>query len=290
MKYINPYKMFNGSFVPDWLECRPEISPGAKLVYARLARFSGKDGVCNPPLDLVAEKLGTNVRQIIRHIKELTNPKAPLIESKRNGRGIPNNYYFLYHPWMVFRSDDLSLVEVPDLSLVEVPDLSLVEVTNPATPYNDKENHLRESFKETEVVSAKNAESDFPLEFENRWKKYPMKDGKKEAVKHWRASVKTEKDIQDFDMALSNYLKHLESNPWKPPKNGKTFFNNWRDWIDWIEPFPNEVKEKNGKPILGEMAPDGTKIIKVWQSGSYRTESGNEYIRESTGSYRLRPN
>jgi len=39
------------------------------------------------------------------------------------------------------------------------------------------------------------------------WQKYPNRDGKKDAQRHFVASVKTEKDWQDINTALDNYLK-----------------------------------------------------------------------------------
>lgn len=72
--------------------------------------------------------------------------------------------------------------------------------------------------------------------FERLWQRYPVKDGRKDAERHFSASVKTEQDLSDIDVALTNYLKHIGLNEWKRPKNGKTWFNNWRDWVKWKEP------------------------------------------------------
>ncbi len=74
--------------------------------------------------------------------------------------------------------------------------------------------------------------------FEERWLKYPNKDGRKAALKHFLASVKSDEDLRDFDKAIKNYLRHLEIETWKRPKNGSTFFNNWRDWVNWQGPQP----------------------------------------------------
>jgi hypothetical protein len=30
-------------------------------------------------------------------------------------------------------------------------------------------------------------------------------------------------------------------NPWKQPKNGETWFNNWQDWTTWVEPVKHET-------------------------------------------------
>lgn len=75
----------------------------------------------------------------------------------------------------------------------------------------------------------------FESDFAARWELYPNKDGRKAAARHWKASVKTSKDVQEFDRALSNYLEHLHVTGYRA-KQGATWFNNWRDWVDWKEP------------------------------------------------------
>ena len=72
--------------------------------------------------------------------------------------------------------------------------------------------------------------------FESLWSQYPRKDGKKEAQRHYSASVKTEADIFNIHKALENYLLYTQK---KYPdgdltyvKKGATWFNNWEDWLD----------------------------------------------------------
>lgn len=85
------------------------------------------------------------------------------------------------------------------------------------------------STKET-ITKEKNIYSN-PVFFEALWEVYPLKDGKKAALKHFQATVKNETDEMRIDFALENYLRDLEENNWKKPKNGSTWFNNWQDWI-----------------------------------------------------------
>jgi DNA-binding transcriptional ArsR family regulator len=96
---INPYKMFHGSFIPEWLEERPisEISIGAKLIYARLCRYSGKKGDCKPKVESIAKTTGIGKRQVEKYIAELK--KLKLIEAVRVGRKCANRYFFLEHKW-----------------------------------------------------------------------------------------------------------------------------------------------------------------------------------------------
>jgi hypothetical protein len=67
--------------------------------------------------------------------------------------------------------------------------------------------------------------------FEEIWKSYPNKDGRKAAEKSFHASVKSETDYSDIKKALSNYLASDRVIAGYI-KNGSTWFANWRDWID----------------------------------------------------------
>jgi uncharacterized protein YdaU (DUF1376 family) len=82
--------------------------------------------------------------------------------------------------------------------------------------------------------------------FERIWSRYPSKDGKKEAEKHFRATVHTDDDLRDIHQALDRYLAMLQNNPTRPPKNGSTWFNNWQDWTNWEEPINGKQETKRG--------------------------------------------
>jgi len=66
--------------------------------------------------------------------------------------------------------------------------------------------------------------------FESIWSKYPNKVGKKQAERHFKASVKNQQDWNDINQAIANYLTS-ERVAKGYIQNGSTWFNNWRDWI-----------------------------------------------------------
>lgn len=115
-----------------------------------------------------------------------------------------------------------------------------------------------------------NNEKKYLVDFENLWSRYPNRVGKKEALKHFSATIKNSNDITDINYALNNYINHLQSNSWKRSQNGSTWFNNWRDWVSWVEPnqqsdsgyyTQEEVMELNAKNgITGTF---GYKLVKI---------------------------
>ncbi len=77
----SPHGLFHGSFIPDWLMEDKTLSPGTKLVFARLAKYAGKDGVAFPKQSTLAEAVGLSERQVHSCLKELIDRKY--IEAER---------------------------------------------------------------------------------------------------------------------------------------------------------------------------------------------------------------
>jgi len=100
-------------------------------------------------------------------------------------------------------------------------------------------------------ISFSQSKKEKELLFNEIWKKYPDKDGKKDALRHFNASVNTEDDWKKINIALANYL---QSDRVKNGfiKKGSTFFNGWADWVDFKgvkkfiapEPEPETPEQK----------------------------------------------
>jgi DNA-binding transcriptional MocR family regulator len=95
---INPYKLFVGAFIPNWLMVRPELTSSAKLVYSRLAQFAGENGKAFPRRETLAVELGLSLGMVKLCLNELR--RHGLIETKQRGLGQSNEYYFMSHEWM----------------------------------------------------------------------------------------------------------------------------------------------------------------------------------------------
>src|SRR5215472_4251878 len=99
---FNPYKCFNGSFIPEQI-CRYRgLSAGAKLVYGRLCRYAGENGTAYPSTSALAGEVGLSETQVRTYIKELENNRFLRVdrENRRyrsNGSGGSNEYTFLFH-------------------------------------------------------------------------------------------------------------------------------------------------------------------------------------------------
>lgn len=182
MGRINPYKLFVGAFIPNWLCSRTEISQGAKLTYAQLSRHAGNAGVAWPSRDVLASEIGTSTSQVDRYVKELE--RAQLLETEQQGLRRTNRYFFLEHAWMT--SPDSANMRTQDSA-----DMTGQESANMRTP------SVRESLK---VESEKIDRS-----FDDFYKSYPRHEAKADALKAWKALNPDEVLIKRMAMDLKRF-------------------------------------------------------------------------------------
>jgi hypothetical protein len=112
---FNPYRMFNGLFIPEGLVRCDSISAGAKLAWGRLARYAGEDGRCYPTVTTLAAEIGVGKRQGQKYLAELE--RARLIRRVRRfdqRAQTSNEFEFLWHEIFAQGVNDRSGVGVND--------------------------------------------------------------------------------------------------------------------------------------------------------------------------------
>lgn len=117
-KRFNPFRQFSGAFIAEWLLRRTEVSNGAKICYARLVQFAGRNGCAWPGQQELAACIGVTDRTARDYVKELE--RHGLIDTEQRGLQRSNVYFFLRHEWM----ESAAIIE-PDEDIEEptsVPD------------------------------------------------------------------------------------------------------------------------------------------------------------------------
>jgi hypothetical protein len=94
---FNPFLLFNGVWLPNGLLERTDLSPGAKLAYARLCQFAGRDGRAYPSIATLGRKIGIKQSRARELVAELE--KAKLI-ARRPAPGKTNRFVFLWQEWI----------------------------------------------------------------------------------------------------------------------------------------------------------------------------------------------
>jgi len=96
---FNPFGVFNGIWIPDPLVRTRVISPGAKIVYGRLARYAGADGQCYPAIPTLADEIGVSARQTQHYLAELERNQLIRRVPRFSQNGQQSNAFeFLWHP------------------------------------------------------------------------------------------------------------------------------------------------------------------------------------------------
>lgn len=137
---FNPYRLFNGSYIPDCILSFPGLSSSSKLIWARLAKFAGESGECFPSQKRLAEETGVSERAVRYSIEELVRQgflevKEPLSNERLAHR--TSTYTFLWHP--VFEGQGRA--SGPDRQKLPVPPAKIAGDIDRGV----KESQLRES-------------------------------------------------------------------------------------------------------------------------------------------------
>lgn len=191
---INPWMRFYGAFIPNWLLCRTEVSHGAKLCYARLAQFAGRDGRCFPMQPTLAGELGITERTARDYIRELE--EFGLVESVRTGLGRENRYHFLDHPWQHGPPDEWRDSAVPERRNSSGQERQTASVpSREEIQGNGVHTHRARNIPATEAEAVEAARlAGIPEEFAraafNRMEAVAWVDGAQRAVRSWSHYLK----------------------------------------------------------------------------------------------------
>jgi hypothetical protein len=156
---FNPYMTLIGCIVPNAILHNKTLLPIAKLCYARLVQYAGRDGRCFPSLSTLAEELGVERRHIRNIVKSLEDHGfiRRVYRKREDGSSASNEFEFLWH-------DSFSKIEGCSISEkgkrlggpvgptpVSTTDPTPLGTVDPPNEVNHKS--LRESLEEGKDVS-----------------------------------------------------------------------------------------------------------------------------------------
>lgn len=198
------------------------LEPLEKLVMLAVADFSDDDGKAWPSIRTIARKSSLSEDSVRRKLRNLKKAGLVSITARKDHTGRDRSNLFRLFP-------------NPSLKL---SDLSESGSRLPSPPATQEGSCQSPPYLNHHIEPSKNMLSAF---FETLWSEYPSKDGKKAALSHFKATVKSEFDCLRIRQALDNYLAMLSRETWRRPKNGSTWFNNWEDW-ESVEPLSNTAQ------------------------------------------------
>ena len=156
---FNPYKLFNGSFIPEQV-CRFRgLSPGAKLIYGRLYRYAGEDGLAYPGTQTLGNETGLGETQARKYVGELERKRFIKVDRenrhyRKDGSGGSNGYVFLWHEAFAGEIGEPRKAPPPLRKTGGVP-LRKTEAPTPLENRRERESIPRESGKESHSKAKK---------------------------------------------------------------------------------------------------------------------------------------
>jgi hypothetical protein len=209
---FNPFKLFVGSFIPNTLLQYPNLSPSAKLIWARLAQYAGQDGRAYPKMATIANQVGLSEVYVQKRLKELVD-NGFLVRQKATGQQrlqhFPDTYSFLFHA--CFASQLVGAGDIPEYTSGEVSEYT-----------SNQENQLKR-IKELPPLPPKGDLAGFDL----FWKAYPNRKAKGDAQKAW---LKLKPDADLLRTILAAIERQKESAGWT--KEGGQFIPYPATWLN----------------------------------------------------------
>jgi len=141
---FNPFGLFNGLWVPECLARCRWLSGGAKLAWARLARYAGRDGRCYPTMETLGQEIGVGERQAQKYVVELErNNLVRRISRYLRRAQTSNGFEFLWHELFEEGVNDRSGGRVNDCSGERVSDRSPKESQSEESQIEEKTTNKR---------------------------------------------------------------------------------------------------------------------------------------------------
>jgi hypothetical protein len=141
-----------------------------------------------------------------------------------------------------YHNNPIKLNKIKRLYNIQKTSLKTSPCTDVNIPYSAQPNLTIPNH--TKPEEKKNPPTPLSKSFGSFWEGYPNRQGRKNALRHFEASVKTEGDVGNLERALGNYLRS-ENVRSGFIKNGSTWFNEWQDWVN---PTETMIGKAGGRP------------------------------------------
>ena len=204
--------------IPKLVMQHENLSIEAKAIYAYLASFAGAGDTAYPSVSIMCKHLGISRDRFYRHRKSLLDNDFIRITQHQNEGGWSNNLY----------------------TVVSMPQPQNKDTRNKDTRNKDTRN--KDTINNSSINnsinnnSKENTSAKLTDRFEALWKLYPRKQGKKDALKHYKRAVKEGTTDAEIEAGIQSYVGYIEKNnvDKRYVKHGSAWFNQ-EGWLDDYE-------------------------------------------------------
>ena len=216
------------AIIPADVRYDKDLRPNEKLLYGEITALSDKHGYCWATNRYFAELYEVTVKCVSKWINHLIE-KGYLFSKilyEEDGKTVSQRIICVRpireedNP-PIHQKEDTPLHQKEDTLSIKSSNIIIQDIITQEV--NEKENKKRKS------------ESELESDFEEMWKIYPRKVGKKDAFKHYKAAIKNGTTNEQIRQGIENYNAWLKAkNETEYIKHGSTFFSKeaWNDDYD----------------------------------------------------------
>ena len=216
------------AIIPADVRYDKDLRPNEKLLYGEITALSDKHGYCWATNRYFAELYEVTVKCVSKWINHLIE-KGYLFSKilyEEDGKTVSQRIICVRpireedNP-PIHQKEDTPLHQKEDTLSIKSSNIIIQDIITQEV--NEKENKKRKS------------ESELESDFEELWKLYPRKVGKKDAFKYYKAAIKNGTTNEQIRQGIENYNAWLKAkNETEFIKHGSTFFSKeaWNDDYD----------------------------------------------------------
>lgn len=231
MENKNLVRSDNHVTIDGWMINELELSGSELIVYGLIWGFSQTENQwCTASQAYIARWANISTRGLRKILDKLEEKGLLIKETNTCKKGLESKYRAI-RPSAEDQESDRNKVPIrPEQS--SYLDGNKVPIRWEQSSYNNIEDNIDNNIADIKENIKRNSEPD---EFEELWKLYPRKEGKKDAYKAYKKAIKEGTTNEQIRQGIENYKAWLKAkNETTYIKQGSTFFNgeHWNDEFD----------------------------------------------------------
>ncbi len=228
-----------------------DLSCFDKILYSDITALCNKNGYCTATNGYFSDVFNKSNKTISRSISNLVSNGFVESVITREESEFSLRKLYIKDTAQVDRDKNVHIpldknVHIPLDKNVQTPMVKNVQHNNINNNNINNNNILveYESFTDfynciiTKELLKSEIKQDIDFYFDVFWGFYPKKQGKKDALRHFKRTVKSKTDLVNFCKAFINYAAYMEQKGtlYEYLKMASSFCNQWDDWVDFKLP------------------------------------------------------
>ena len=224
------------AIIPATVRYDKDLKPMERLLYGEITALCGASGYCWGTNRYFSELYGVSTRVVSKWISNLVKKKYIniMIIYKDDTKEVQERRIYIVPIGTVVDTPHEQMFHTPGTNVPDPPR------TNVPDPHEQKfqENNTRVNITSNNNRSSSSGDDAAPKEpdiFDELWRLYPRKEGKKDAYKAYKRAIKSGTTNEQIRQGIENYKAFLKAkNETTYIKQGSTFFNgeHWNDEFD----------------------------------------------------------